>query len=1296
MNNLARCLTRIFLRGNVAILALATAVGMAMYCSSAWAQSGAGSIQGTVTDATGAVIPEARIHVVNQATSVTTDTTSNGVGFYQVPGLFTGNYTVTYTAPNMKTYVRNIQLLVAQNAVINPVMTAGQITQQIEVTADVVQLTTSDNGTISSTLENSRINQLPMNGRNILQLVGETTPGLESCNQDSFGACANGLMGSATEYVADGVTLTNREFGGSHSGQIQFPDPDSIQEVRVETTGLSAQYSTPAAGVITTKSGTNSVHGTMFETARNSYWGIAKTRQNPANYTSPPYIRNEFGASAGGPIVIPHLYHGKDKSFWFVAFERYSLASIGFETAHVPTVAMRTGDFSQLTNSSGVLQKLYDPATTQSSANNWARTAFNGNIIPAGRISPTSKIIFDITPLPTTDANPMVTTNLDAVNPNETRAPSITFRLDHVFNENNRAYLRYTGSPQTQTVLRNQPSNQPASIAADGFPFAASGETYYQLAMFNTSLGYTHVFSPSFFSETVVSQQWWGEQNQAGGTPLVNFEQKLGLPNNFGEPGFPYFQSIFCPFNGTQWIYGLTQIISTIDENLTKTIGKNQMEFGGRFRHERIGSRPDMSTDSIGFGSYATALLNPSTIATNAYSATANTGNANADMFLGGASSYSVNLQPPYQHMHDMEFDLYFQDNYHITRNLTLNLGLRYEAHPAPWMKYGMMMSFDLKNDAIVLATTPQNLIAEGFTTQAIIDNLKNDGAKIETSQQAGMPAGVLVNNYDFTFGPRVGIAWQPFGGKYGTVVRGAYGRYIYPTPMRSTYVGINKNVPFKAGYSRSYTSASQSPDGLPNYLMRAPQTATGPVTEGTPIMGINSANVVDSTTVNSILPGMSINSLNPKYPPNYVTQTNLTVEQPLKGNSALRISWLYTHGQNLDQAFEYNYHPSSYVWEMKTGITAPNGGVSTIGTNQYSSTATGPYDNVTWGSGSYMEQKSGWSNNNALQVNYQRLFHHGVAYQISYVWSKPFRVGGNWNRDNLIYPSADFANSGISVMTPSYGTVYTPDLGPAQPSGTAPYAYYRAMNRFLNYTVDTATPKHHVEFNGIIDLPFGRGKRFFGNANRFLNELLGGFQIAGDGHVVSEDFTVTNTNWGPTNPLHVYKHGARVTDCRSGVCYRNFEWFNGYVAPTAIAGNACAGSSTKVVTGLPSGWAPYQSPIDTTCTATSTDKYYGQNPVNITLANGKTGEIGFAPGPAGTNPYSHTVLNGPFNWTADASLFKVFPIKETVNLRFNMDVFNAFNVQGYNNPSGTDGVETMLSSHNTPRQVQFTLRLSF
>jgi hypothetical protein len=135
------------------------------------AQSGVGSIQGTVTDATGAVMPAAAVHVVNAATGEVTDTKSNGVGFYQVPGLFTGSYRITFTVPNMKTYTTSIDLLVAQNAVISPVLTAGAVTQQVTVAGNTMQLTTTDNGAITSTLENARINQLPENGRILVTLL---------------------------------------------------------------------------------------------------------------------------------------------------------------------------------------------------------------------------------------------------------------------------------------------------------------------------------------------------------------------------------------------------------------------------------------------------------------------------------------------------------------------------------------------------------------------------------------------------------------------------------------------------------------------------------------------------------------------------------------------------------------------------------------------------------------------------------------------------------------------------------------------------------------------------------------------------------------------------------------------------------------------------------------------------------------------------------------------------------------------------------------------------------------------
>ena len=592
--------------------------------------------------------------------------------------------------------------------------------------------------------------------------------------------------------------------------------------------------------------------------------------------------------------------------------------------------------------------------------------------------------------------------------------------------------------------------------------------------------------------------------------------------------------------------------------------------------------------------------------------------------------------------------------------------------------------------------------IQNGYTTQAIVTNLTNIGVKFGTPSQAGLPDKML-KDYDMTFSPRFGVAWQPFNGRYGTVIRGAYGRYIYPVPVRNSIRNTASALPFVASYSQNYNSASQSPDGLPNYVLRSQLTSAANPTTGVPVVGVNASGVVNSSTTTSILPGQTTINLQPNYAPDYVTQTNFTIEQPLKGNSALRVTWLWAHGTNLDYYYYFNYAPSTYVWEMDYGIAPPNGGASVIGTpaqNTYSATATRPYDNTKYGN-SLKFAKNGWSNDNSLQATYQRLFHRSVAWQVNYVWSHPFRFGGNYFRDGNTYPVANYVGvlGTVGTMTSPFGTVVAPNLPPARPSGVAVWQDYHALDKFEYYWLDSAIPMHHITFNGVIDLPFGRGKKFLGNSNRFMDEVAGGWQLAGDGTVVSQAFQVGSGNWGPNNPLKVYKHGAPITDCRSGNCYKSYLWFNGYIAPSSISGNACA-TSSKVVSGLPSDYQPYQVPIDNTCGTAN----YGSNNVQVTapgLNGGAPATVGYSPGPNNTNRYSKTFLNGPINWNADMSVFKVFPITEMVKLRFNMDAFNAFNHQGFANPNVTDGTEAyqpngVSSSYNTPRQVQFTLRLNF
>jgi hypothetical protein len=1320
---------------------LSIAFTLAAMSPSARAQSGAGSIQGTVKDPTGAVVPSATVTVTNHATNVKSTTRSNSVGFYQVPGLFTGTYTVSVTARGMKTYNRVVDLLAGQTAVIDPVMTAGSVTQQVTVSADTVQLVDNDNGVITSTLENARINQLPMNGRNLITLVQETTPGLSSCSQSA--SCPNGLFGEAMEYVADGASLSNPEFGGTHTGQAEMIDPDSVQQVHVETSGSGAQYATPATAVLSTKSGTNQLHGTLFETARNNAFGISRQRQNPSDFAAPPYIRNEFGGSAGGPIILPGLYHGRNRSFWFFAYERYSLRSYTYQNMKVPTQKMRSGDFSELTDSHGVPKILYDPSTTSSNPAGgkdgaWPRQAYTDeygegagnpslcggdtNCIPSAAESPDAKIFMAMTPLPNTTNNPAITTNLSGPKIGNDTAPQYNLRLDQVFNDNNRAYLRFGHEPYTNEFNRNDPTDEEPTLAVPSahIPYAASNLSIDATNLYDAAIGFTHVFSPTFFSETVLSQTWFNEENKVAGTPNANFEKLLGLPNNFGEPGFPWIgtgsSSIFAPMQGTMFQYGVDSIITDLDENFTKTLGRHQLFFGGRYRHERFGSLPDESKDEVNFNGNGTALEDPAS--NSNYSATGNTGDANGDMFLGDAASYSVNIEPPYQHLHQMEFDAYLQDDWHMSTNFTLNLGLRYEAHPALWSKYGMQESFDLKNDAIVLANTPAQLIANyahTHVTQAVITNDMNNGVKFETPAQAGLPSTTLIKSYDFTFGPRVGFAWQ-LPVKWKSVVRGAYGRYIYPEPVRSYAINMNKATPFTANYSMDYNHANQAPDSLANYQMRSQINGTNPWTTvtnsgtGTPEMGVDSANVINSNTTDSLLPGYSVYAVDPNYAPNYVDQANFTIEQPLRGNSVLRVSYLFTHATNLDQNYDYNSHYSTYAWEVKTGTKTPSG--STIGLPNYAATGLGPYDQTTYGSGSWMQLKSGWSNDNILQANYQRLFHHGLAYQIEYDFQKPMRAGGNGGRDGNIYPAQIYVTSGLGTVSPvvsGAGTGIAPAPLPSAPASGGTFGAYQSLERYQSYMEDTGIPRQHLQFNWIFDLPFGRGQHFLGGANHALDELVGGWQLAGDGEVVSQDFQVDNGQWGPTGPLHLYKHAKKIKDCTSGNCYPAYLWFNGYIPPNEIAGNACAGSSSKLVYGLPADYQPAYQPIDNVCG----NKYFGQNDVNVTLSDGTVLQhVAYQPGPTGTysgNPFSHTVLNGPMDWSADASLFKVFPITERVQLRFNLDAFNVFNVQGLTNPGNTSSGKTDTngilevapggvgaSSHNGPRELQMTLRLTF
>ena len=268
------------------------------------AQTGVGQIQGTISDASGAVVPNASVHLENIQTDNRFQTVTNEAGLFVFPSLTPGDYRLTVSAPGMKKWEGKATLVAGQRAVIDLSLEVGRSTEQITVAGDVTPLLSTSSPTVATVVERARIEQLPLNGRSIQTLLTIAVPGLEGSTSQPK---VYGLRDSAMDVLQDGVTLQDRNTG---SIQSRPPGLDTIEEFRVETAVSSAKLTRPASAMMITKSGTNEVHGSLFETGRNSGFGVARQRQD--TFTKAPHlVRNEFGASLGGPVYLPRFTTGE-------------------------------------------------------------------------------------------------------------------------------------------------------------------------------------------------------------------------------------------------------------------------------------------------------------------------------------------------------------------------------------------------------------------------------------------------------------------------------------------------------------------------------------------------------------------------------------------------------------------------------------------------------------------------------------------------------------------------------------------------------------------------------------------------------------------------------------------------------------------------------------------------------------------------------------------------------------------------------------------------------------------------
>ncbi|MGC4014791.1 MAG: TonB-dependent receptor [Luteolibacter sp.] len=752
--------------------------------STASAQVTAGTILGSVRDGTGAAVPGATVVVkeVSKGTSVEYQTNEDGA--YTAPFLSPGTYTVNVQKAGFKPQATPpFELQVDQRARMDFTLNVGDVTATVEVTA-AAPLVKSDSAELGQVITERPIKELPLNGRNFAQLVylapnvtpgqqGENLSGASSFNpRGASNFNALGSQANMNAWLVDGID--NNEY--TFNTVILQPSIESVREFKVLTGSFSAEFGRGAGVVsVSSKSGTNELHGNAFEFLRNDVLD-ARNYFNPKSQLKPPYRRNQYGVAAGGPIVLPKLYDGKNRSFFYMDYfgmkERKGLTFVNT----VPTAANRTGDFSGFTDASGTLIRIYDPLTTRlnpaydstkpvSTTNpQFLRDAFTGNIIPSSRINTVSANVASIFPLPNGSGN---FNNYTSSVPRSVNDDGFNVRVDHQITDKDNFFARYSYETYRLSAPQGQancclPTPQAAASKYDLGPYVA-GLQVTDLTTQGLAMNETHVFRPNIVNEfrggfartnPFTRQSDFGHNaatslgitgvnlsSYSTGIPNINITDFTGLS---GGPGF-------LPANPreTHW---------QAEDGVSWTLGHHQTKFGYRYVRRMTstytgppggGPRGDMT-----FGKNFTN--DPVTNTQGTGLATLLTG------YISGGSGRSILLEPYYATAQDHSF--YFQDDWRINARLTINMGLRYDVFVPDVEIRNRLVNFDFTNLRMAYAG--------------------EDGVSTSVGKQTRKG----------NIGPRIGLAYNLGGGK--TVIRAGFGRTFFPVnPSGSNMLG--EQVPY-------------------------------------------------------------------------------------------------------------------------------------------------------------------------------------------------------------------------------------------------------------------------------------------------------------------------------------------------------------------------------------------------------------------------------------------------------------------------------------------------------------------
>ena len=782
--------------------------------ATAFGQRITGSINGRITDATGAVLPGVDVTVTNDATGQVRTNLTNEAGLYNVPLLISGTYTVEASLPGFRTEIRRGVLVeVDRTARVQIQLQVGVVTETVEVTADA-PLVESESSSLGQVIDSKRVAELPLNGRHFLSLAA-LTPGVQPHSEGSNFAeqsgsvSVNGAREAFNNFMYDGVD--NNDPGPAQL--IIIPNIDSIQEFKVQTSNFSAEYGKAAGGLInvTTKSGANAFHGSVFEFLRNSAMDARNFFDDP-DKPKPSFKRNQFGGSVGGPIA-------RNKTFFFVSYEGTIIRQPQIRTARVPPAAWRSGDFSSLG------KDIIDPLTRSEA--NPAGVPFPGNVIPQDRIHPTGQAFLDLYPLP----NLSGVNNLRSVSNFTTDQDSVVGRVDHQFSDKDSVFVRY--------ALWNQPRLEPYKRNNN---VIAGGGVFLLTRTQSLVINHTHIFTPNVVNELRVGYArlkgaLYAEQRdrEAQIRALALPGTRIDLEPNLRKEFLTQPQVRISGFStGGGYRGPQIRFDNSFDymDNLSWTKGAHQMKIGIEARR----AQNSFHSGSWSAGGYRFF---------NRY-----TGNAVADLLLGFPSRTNRTLGYKSGYARTWHISAYIQDDWRVNDKLTLNLGLRYEKQSNGHMIHDNKVNFDEQ-----LGIT--KLVGDGPIQADIVPVLeKYPGLAIKDGT---IPRSGWHDDWN-DWGPRVGFAYD-FAGDGKAVIRGG-GGIFYLTQMGGSGEGHFSNsyhFPFRrnnnvfASTDPSNPNVSLSNPFPEEFLGTSFTGSTIPLNKWTPYMiqyNLTTARQLDQTTV--------------------------------------------------------------------------------------------------------------------------------------------------------------------------------------------------------------------------------------------------------------------------------------------------------------------------------------------------------------------------------------------------------------------------------------------------------------